>query len=52
MCQLYSESFTGNSTTFYNEGKRSIGLELLQMLEDTDKTAYAKLLLAQTKEES
>ena len=52
MCQLYSESFTGNSTTFYNEGKRSVGLELLQMLEDTDKTAYPKLLLEQTKEEA
>lgn len=27
-CRIYKESFTGNSHTFYNEGKRNIGLKL------------------------
>jgi len=26
---VYRDSFTGNSTTFYNEGRRSAGLSLL-----------------------
>ena len=29
-----SQSFTGNSTTFYNEGKRQIGLELLARIQE------------------
>ena len=45
MCGIYSESFTGNSQTFYMEGKRAVGLEILQLMEDTDKTLYAKMLL-------
>lgn len=45
MCGLYTESFTGNSQTFYMEGKRAIGLEILQLMEDTDKTLYARMLL-------
>lgn len=45
MCGLYSESFTGNSQTFYMEGKRAVGLEILQVMEDADKTLYARLLL-------
>lgn len=31
---LYDDSFTGNSSTFYNEGKRAIGLKLIAELED------------------
>lgn len=27
--KVNSEAFTGNSTTFYNEGRRSIGVELI-----------------------
>jgi hypothetical protein len=51
MCQLYSESFTGNSTTFYNEGKRAVGLEILQLLEDVNPAAYADLLIHQQRKE-
>ena len=29
-----SNSFTGNSTTFFNEGKRQVGLELLGRITD------------------
>jgi len=49
IANLYGDNFTGNSQTFYLEGKRSIGLEVLQLLEDVDKTAYARLLLDKQK---
>ncbi|MEE1194889.1 MAG: hypothetical protein U0K79_08850 [Phascolarctobacterium sp.] len=29
-----SNSFTGNSTTFFNEGKRQVGLELLARIQE------------------
>jgi len=45
ICNLYGESFTGNSQTFFLEGKRSVALEVLQLLEEVDPTAYARLLL-------
>ncbi len=31
-CGVYKTSFTGNSETFFNEGKRSIGLELISKI--------------------
>lgn len=31
---ITANSFTGNSTTFYNEGKRQIGLEILARIQD------------------
>ncbi len=48
---LYGDIFTGNSQTFYYEGKRAVGLEVLQLLEDVGKTAYAQLLLTKQKED-
>lgn len=50
ICNLYGQNFTGNSQTFYLEGKRSVGLELLDLLQDVDPTAYARLLLEKQKE--
>jgi len=50
ICNIYGDVFTGNSQTFYLEGKRAVGLELLQLLEDVDPLAYATLLLAKHKE--
>lgn len=32
-CGVFKTSFTGNSTTFYNEGMRNIGLRLLADVE-------------------
>ena len=46
---LYTPSFTGNSTTFFNEGKRSIGLDLLALMNDADPQAYAKMQIEQSK---
>ena len=50
LCDIYSDTFTGNSQTFYLEGKRAVGLAILQLLEDVDATAYATLLLNKNKE--
>lgn len=51
LTDLYSDSFTGNSSTFYREGKRAVGLSILQLLEDADNTLYARLLLDKQKQE-
>lgn len=47
---IHADSFTGNSTTFYNEGRRSYGIEILQMLEDANPRHYAELILEKIKE--
>jgi len=41
---IYQTSFTGNSTTFFNEGKRSIGLVLLDRLIRMRPDAYAQMI--------
>ena len=35
---IYTSSFTGNSQTFFNEGRRSLGLYILSLMEDADPT--------------
>lgn len=32
-CGMYRQSFTGNSETFFNEGKRAVGIQLTMELE-------------------
>ena len=49
LANLYGDNFTGNSQTFYLEGKRAVGLSILQLLEDADPTLYARLLLDKQK---
>tara|TARA_R110001599_G_scaffold171353_1_gene362430 strand:+ start:444136 stop:444435 length:300 start_codon:yes stop_codon:yes gene_type:complete len=44
-CGVFRTSFTGNSTTFFNEGKRAIGLQLLADLMEADADKY--LLMTQ-----
>jgi len=45
MCGLYESTFTGNSAGAYKEGRRSIGLELLDLLNEMDSSFYPNLLL-------
>lgn len=40
-CGVFKTSFTGNSTTFFNEGARNIGL---QMLAEIDPDALALMM--------
>lgn len=48
-CGLNSNSFTGNSHTFYNEGRRGVGLYVLDLLEQADPSIYPNLILEQIK---
>ncbi len=45
MCGIYTTTFTGNSQGAYLEGRRSVGLEILQILEGADSSFYPNLLL-------
>lgn len=40
---MYKTSFTGNSTTFMLEGKRQIGLFILNEMMSADNTAFAQM---------
>jgi len=42
---IYGNIFTGNSHTYFLEGKRALGLDIIGLIQDMDKTAYARLLL-------
>lgn len=42
-CGVYQTSFTGNSTTFFNEGKRQIGLFTLGEVMEASIEAYLKM---------
>lgn len=43
-CGVFTDGFTGNNTTFYNEGKRSIGLRLLADINDACPELYTKMM--------
>lgn len=44
ICGVFEDGFTGNNTTFYNEGKRSIGLRLLAELDESCPDLYFKMI--------
>lgn len=43
-CGVYRQSYTGNSETFFREGSRSIGLNLLGDIMDANPELYVKLI--------
>ncbi len=45
VCHINSNSFTGNSQTFFLEGERSIGLHMLSLIEQADPRAYPQMIL-------
>lgn len=45
-CGIYKDSFTGNSTTFYNEGRRSVGLWLLSEIAKAKPEALLEMMRA------
>jgi hypothetical protein len=49
-CGLFKTSFTGNNTTFFNEGMRQIGLMLMAELNEAHPQAYL-LMLSESKTE-
>lgn len=46
---IYASSFTGNSQTFFNEGRRNLGLYILSLMEDADPTCYPRMVLDNVK---
>jgi len=40
-CGVFRSSFTGNSETFFNEGRRSVGLKMLGEIDAHAPEAYA-----------
>lgn len=44
VCEIYSDHFTGDERTYYGEGKRSVGLELLDEILLADKNIYINVL--------
>jgi len=40
---VFQTSFTGNSTTFFNEGRRDIGLKLLADVSEAKPEAYLQM---------
>lgn len=48
-CGIYDNAYTGDNTTFFNLGRREIGLMLIGLMHDADATMYAKLQLWKAK---
>lgn len=40
----FDRSFTGNSTTFFNEGRRQVGTALVERLMRLDRAAFGSLI--------
>lgn len=43
-CKVFETSFTGNSTTFFNEGMRNVGLMLIADINEAEPEAYLKMM--------
>lgn len=43
-CRIYEDSFTGNSATFHNEGRRSVGLHILGKVITAKPDAYLEMM--------
>ena len=41
---VFAPCFTGNSSTFYLEGKRSVGLDVYRLLLEADPNAFQELI--------
>jgi len=50
LCNLYSDCYTGDNDTYYMLGKKSIGLAIIEMLNEADPTVYPNMLLKHTRE--
>ena len=53
LCGPYQPSFDPNSArvTDYNEGRRSIGIEVLRMIDSADPQAYVQMINEHTSDE-
>lgn len=44
MSGVFRSSFTGNSTTFFNEGRREVGLEILADVHEVGPDRYVEMM--------
>jgi len=44
LCGVFKSSFTGNSETFFNEGKRVVGLTMIKDINDANPEAYLQMV--------
>ena len=42
-CRVFHSCYTGNNDTFYNEGRRDVGLEILDNIMRVDADAFATM---------
>lgn len=45
---ILQRSYTGNSATFYNEGRRAMGLDILERVQAADATAFPNMMIAES----
>jgi hypothetical protein len=50
-CGVFRTSFTGNSHTFFLEGHRNVGLQLLADVNEADMNIYVRMVQANKKDE-
>lgn len=43
-CKVFHQIFTGNSETFFNDGKRVVGLKLLKEITEAAPGAYLQMI--------
>jgi len=43
-CLVFRSTFVSSSQSYFNEGKRSIGLKFWNLINDADSTAYLKMV--------
>ncbi len=51
-CGIYQSSFRTSSEIYFLEGQRSIGLEILKDIQETDAESYIKMMLENKKEKN
>ena len=42
-CRIYTKGFTGSELAFYNEGRRDVGLELIEKISEVDSKVMLKI---------
>jgi hypothetical protein len=48
---IYNCTFMQNSSSFFQEGRRSVGLNIIELLTDVDPTIYPRLLMEKAKQD-
>lgn len=51
MAGILTTTFTGNSQTYFLEGKRALGLDIIELMEEAEPTSYATMCLTKRSEE-